>query len=495
GRQWSGAVSLVLLACSLCALVAPAASATELLNAYVTPYGVCRVILHNDGDAILDLAEPAILDASGSELPRCWAIAEPYETPPGAYTILSYLPEEAGQHEGPPGHVLAIGGERLPVPFSPAPLAATYAVHATGKGRVYCYIANESAKPYVVKEASIANAPVSLSHPAQIPPHDKGLVHGAWERPESLSYSVPPVTIKLVTAEGEAFYLFARLFSPEHTCSFEHQASKDTAECLTHSFENARAAADSAIRAGREWRLTRPRTVRCCNVDLSNNGPELFGQLTDRLHIEPQLTFAEEYRSGEYAQTFLDAFRTVKRATEPGMFYAQLYADDIHSPGSPLYGLTKMRTMAYLSVAAGGKGIELRPGLRSEIPLTHRRGLDRLAQEFNYLQPLIAVSEPVGWAHVAEDAWCTAHAVQCGDQGALLILIPKRELDTSESEVSTTIDIAPAGIELAGNGEELGGQNRSLVFERGSEGLRTIASLSVETHVYFLPASREESLE
>lgn len=485
GDFWSAGGLLLLL------LIGTGAFGQEVLNATVSPYGVCRVLLHNLSKDSIDLTRATLTESGDAAVQLHWIVAEPTRLRPGEDAALSFLPKSSDvSHE----YSLSVGDHRLPFSCNPPPLTATYCVYVEEKRQIYCYIANTSDESLYVTDASVGGRPIGLDSPVALEARQKSLLHGPWET-NKYQCAVPPVVVRLMTTDGRRHCLFGRLFSPGHTLSFQRQAVKDTVECVSHSFENEEAAAQSAILAGHEAVVFGPRTMRCCNVDLANKAQDHFGQLTDRLHIEPQLTFADAYHSGNYGSVFRQAFDRVKQATEPGMFYVQIYTDDIHSAGSPLYGLSKIRTTIYLGLACGAKGIELRPGLRKNIPFEYRKGIDHIGRELELLYPLLALSEPVAWGHLDEQAWCSIDTLLCADLGVICILLPKETNARSNSGVPTSIEITPVAMELESEAFEVGGQSKVLHFQREEKVWRSTTNMSSEAHVFLLMAARQTRQE
>ena len=457
----------------------------EVLSAFVSPDGVCRVLLFNSGDRQVDLTLCHISSADGTPVEQIWTIAEPSEMLPAQEAAFSYFPKKSCAAATP--HVLITStGVEVPFCLSVPVLTATYSVYSPQEG-LYIYIYNASENSFTINTATIANAPLNMATPVPIPAKSKGLLSGAWV-PPALEYHVPPVLVRVTTFEGASFTLFTRLFSPEDTASFGPPVSRDSAECFTHSFESEQIAAEMTIRAGNEVRRTSARTARWCSIDLQRGDPGHFGQLVDRIHLEPQLAFLRDYNSGRYSRSFLSAFEKTKNAVTPGIFYCQLYPDDVQAQGSTIFPLSKIRAAAYMSLAMGAKGVELRPGLIKELPPLYQQGIARLTEELTILRPLVLLSEPVDIAHCSPETWYTCHTLLCGLHGLLLFVVPKDGVFAEENgdvEISLSPD-SPDIQDVVGN--EIGGGNELVFKETGGSHLKASAMLSKEVHVFYFPA-------
>ncbi len=90
---------------------------------------------------------------------------------------------------------------------------------------------------------------------------------GRRSMPPARERAVPEAVAGLTTLVRGAVLRFARLYRPEHTVSVTAQSMPELyISCLSHGFDNPRAAAAAAVKQSATIR-DRLRTVKFCNFD------------------------------------------------------------------------------------------------------------------------------------------------------------------------------------------------------------------------------------
>jgi len=464
----------------------------SVLSAYERPRGVCRVIVRNDGPDAIDLAELEVFGDAGGSVPVLWDMAEPRTVRPGTVAFVTY--RLADRREGDSGnasrrHRLAAEGKVLSYAVSDAPpLALTYLVYDPGPERVYLYLRNLTANDCRVVRATIAGRPVRITAPVRLPAGTKSLVAGQWTPPEKGDYPVPAVAVEVESSEFVPLYLYGRLFGPEHTVAMNDDYLSLFIACLSHRCGPEEEAGTRAVEAAHAAAGS-VRTIKFCNIDLIRDAPVLFAPVAERCQIQPQTTYAGACRSGSYIAPILAGARLTKTYAAPGIFHAILYAEYTHTEGLPLFKLSTIRNVAYTCLAAGSKGTTLRPMTRTDIPPSFRNALQRLANELDQLRPLIALSEPVDWVDTDADAWCDPHLLLCGDEGLLLIALPRQPAGQEQTLGPASVRIRPpdASLSLVLQAYEIASAHERVDVAQRTDHYEITLAAHDQARVFFIP--------
>jgi hypothetical protein len=475
----------LLIACSLF-LHAAAESPIEVLNAYVFPENVCKVLVRNRGEEPLDLREPEMRREAEDGPLALWTMAEPDMPAPGEtawITALFTLPLPA---KGEIPLRLRVAGSETPFSAQAGPrLAVTYSVLAPEEEKAYVFVFNSGAESCTVAAADINDVAIALARPVEIPARGSALLYGKCPLRPSGEFEVPPVIVRLTPADGPPVQIFSRLFRPEHTVMTNAGAAPDAIECLSHAYDGDRDAAAKAIAAAAAKRPTL-RTIKFCNVDVVANAAAKFAQIMERNHIEPQLAYSSECASAEYARTLLGSVEATRRATQPGIAYAWVFPSDIHAPSSRPYGVARLRTMIYAMLAGGSKGFELFPPKYQDASGTHARANERLLAELAPLRPLIALSEPVDLLESGEPGGYVVRTLVCGDKGILLFVLPL--IDNVAHEGHERLRIRGPGYDLSEEALEIASGNSFPVTRADPRHYEFDLPLASQAQLYLISA-------
>jgi len=438
----------------------------SLLDAGIYQSGVSRLIVHNAGPTALDLAGFEVLHADEKPIPTVWKTVEPRIVDSGKEAVITYLPVEPD----PVGasSILSIQRNHLHYSAEPKPMEVTYAVYEPEDKKVCVFIKNHCPSECTIHSLSVAGKPVVLEHPKTIPHGQKQIFCGHWQAPEDLHVAVPQFAGQAGTDKLGPVTLFVRLFRPEHTVSVTAERMPDLyISCLSHAFSSPEAAGLAAITRG--WHIrSRLRTIKFCNFDLGNNALSKFGQIGDACQIQLQTVYDKECVNGTYMKPVCEAVLSTKLYVEPGIFHVKMYADDCRKADKPLFPISVIHNIAYASIAGGAKGLALQPPAQTDLPATFRTSLTRLLKELDSLTPLIAFSDPVDWARINDDAWCTAHALLCTNGILLLILLPKQNCPTDVH--SAVISLENCELPDTATAIEVGFSNEMIPFKREATG-------------------------
>ncbi len=463
----------------------------SVLSAFEHPSDVFRIIVRNDGADAIDLSEIEIPDERETRLPVLWVLAEPPVVPPGGLTFITYRFEKGRSvlKEGLENHVLEAQGVqcRYPAPGKP-PLAVAYLVHAPGLGRAYLYLRNPGVQARRVLGVTVDGRTLGLEAPVDIEAGGKNLVVGQWEDENPSDDSAPFVCIEVDVSGIGNVNLPARLFRPEHAPKTFMMDPSPTFRCPSHRYGPPREASKEVV-AALLAASGSARTLAFCNVDLLSDALELYSPIFERCRIEPQPAFSNDCWAGNHVKPTWDCARQAKTSAEPGIFYPILFPEYIHRQGTPPFALSAIRDVAYTCFAAGAKGATLWYTNKSALPQNHSHALQRLSKELDRLHPLISIAEPVPWVDVNDDAWCTAHLLLCGDQGFLLILLPKRD-GRGKQDAAVSLRIPDDRWTPATQADEVGGLHEPPTLSADEACSRATVGRSEQTRVFFVSFQR-----
>ncbi|MCP4642850.1 MAG: hypothetical protein GY851_20550 [bacterium] len=461
-----------------------------VLSAFEYPSGVCRVIVRNDGAGTIDLSEIEVIHGQEARLPLVWVVSEPPQVPPGGLAYVTYRFDQGwNAAENGLDHCL-LGGDGVrcpyPAPGTP-PLAVTYLVFDANPGRVYLYLRNPGPEARRVIGTTVGGQALELETPVDIEAGSVNLVLGQWEDRNPADNSIPFCCIDIDVSGTGSVRLPARLFRPDHApkMSMESLSPLFAFRCASHRHgpprEAGRAAVASLLAASGS-----ARAQAFCNVDMVADAQDLFAPLFERCRIEPQPAFSNQCWAGNHVKPTLDSARRTKAYVEPGSFYPVLFAEYIHRDGTPPFGLSAIRDVAYACLAAGAKGATLGDTHSAELTQESSRALRCLSREVDRLHPLISIAEPVPWATVNDDAWCTAHLLLCGDRGFLLILLPRMG-NRERQDATVSLRVRDGRWEPATRAEEVGGFHESVGVDEDEACSRVVVERSDQTRVFFVP--------
>jgi len=474
---------MLLLSCSLL-LGGAAESSVEIPYAYQFPSSVCKVLVVNRGPSPLDLVEPQLISGATDGRAALWTMAEPDVVPPGEMawiTGLWNLPLPA-QGEIPLRLLWAENETSFTAQAVPR-LIVTYCVLA--EETAYIYVLNRRASDCSISAADVDDAPVALSEPVEVPAGGKALLFGKCTGWRGSEFEAPQVVVRLKPSDGAPVQVCARLFKPKHTVLRAAGNAPDTIECLSHTHDNDRVAAQKAIAAAAAKRQTL-RTIKFCNIDVAANATATFAQIMERNHIEPQLAYSSECASRNYVQTLLECVEKTRRATQPGITYAWIFPSNIHAPSPTPYGVARLRTMIYAMLAGGSKGFELFPPKFDDPNGKYAQANNRLLEELAPLRPLIAVSEPVDLLESEEPAGFVVRTLVCGDKGILLFILPL--IDNVAHEGRETLRIRGPGYLLSEDAYEVTSGDSFSVTQPDPRHYALDVPLTSQAQLYLIPA-------
>jgi hypothetical protein len=484
----SGSILLTLQGVALLLHSAAAAGELEIIDAGLYRSGVCRIIVQNSGEELEDVESFHLLSGEGKPLVMLWNMAEPRLVEPGKTAFVSFYAKEA-IIEGA-AHFLALSTKRFSFSPKQKPIELTYAVWDPGEKNVCLFVRSQDQKEITVTGVTIGDEPVGLSGCVNVPSGQNRMVSGLWNMPDEIKKSVPQLAVHLSTMEVGTVLLFSRLYRPEHTVSITAESLPELfISCLSHEFDSPGAAGVAAVERACQIE-DRLRTIKFCNFDVGNKVMREFGQIADAAQVQLQTVYDNECVRGQYIEPAFGAASLTKSSVEPGIFHVKIYARNAHNEQKPPYAMSVIRNIAYASIAAGAKGLALEPFSRLDLPGSFASALDRLLLEIDSIRPLIAVSDPVASARTSQEAWCYAHTLLCGQEGLLLILLPRQASTGAKPSRPAIVCLEACGFPaLSPVAVEVGYLGQQLPVDRKGTGDYAITvPASGEARVFFVEA-------
>ncbi|MGI6139351.1 MAG: hypothetical protein ACOYI9_09975 [Candidatus Hydrogenedentales bacterium] len=471
-------------------------SSFDLWAAYTQPAHVGRVVLRNRGNDTLSLEKVWLTRTDGHVLSPFWMTVEPRRVPPGAATLISWFmavaPGDALNPEIPTpfsDQVLHINRQEFRLRDAVSSITADYAVR-DDDGSVYLYLKSSHDALPVIVGCDLGDTALERLKCVEVPQARTVLVIGQTDNFRNTKEEVPLIPVRLVSEAGAETRLFARLFHRRHTAIHAGVSLLGThrmvGTCLTHC-EDAwgQAVEKTIINATDHWGELR--TIKFCNLDLAVGGPFFFAPLAEQNHIEPQLTFSDACRDGDYIGTLLNSAAHTKEWSAPGIFFSWIFPEDIHYPHRPAYSFPKLRAMIYSLLAGGSRGLEFQRLYHDDPDGDVGRNYIRLQEEIAPLEPLLAISEPVDLTAAAPSR-VHVRTLLCGDRGILVFLLSRNSQPSLEAKEETVTLYAPFGIEVSAQAIEIGGALSRQKVRRDNNLLSYTCITDLAT-VHFIPAS------
>ena len=372
---------------------------------------------------------------------------------------------QAGQHgqlvvklmERPPsgctlnGTLSMGGGTPQAVPLAEPTLWISYVGVSQDRKKVFAYAENTSqnaldARLIAVNDSDASHRATTICVP--IPPGEKGclmceltspvatgeFVHVVLSvkdgsRESKVCAVVRPMEAVPVAMEDGVLHPALGLETPI--------ASVQTMSCPAHNYGSHEAAAtqflnDYAQRFGRDPRQTI--RMHICRSDCPRAWFR-FGSLPDVATMNACLRVpVQDVNQGEGFCPFFSTSTLAKRAMEPSSYLALIPAGpDADGEGAFLLKnptSQELRFVAYCALACGAKGVVYR-GLPADDALS-RDAFGQLNREFQYLAPLLVISDSVEWG-ATDDARYAARCLLCGDQALLVMVFDRRYFSKERS--------------------------------------------------------------
>lgn len=461
----------------------PATETLVVLNAYEQPEGVYRIILRNEGTHPIELSEPEILLEHPA--PILWALAEPEALQPGEEGCLSYRLD--GRTDSSP-HRIRFREAEAAATFGKEPaVLPQYLVHDDESTKIYLYAKNNVRTDCHIARWSVNGNIVDSASEAFLPAGRTTVLIGTLKLLPQPTYGVPPVILRLWSPELGEQCLYSRLYEVKQAVSMKQGRLPEILRCV-HRFASKQAAGRALVECARN-NASSVRIISFCNEDLSAEAPVEYGAVVEFSRIEPQTTYQSDYYAHRYIDAVYRGAYLTKTRCCPNAFFADIFKEDIHKEGTPVWSLSAIRNTIYSCFAAGSKGVHLYPSVSgTRYSATFENGFLNLVDETELLLPLVAISEPVEGVTANAEAWCAPHLLLCGDKGYLLILLPRQDPDAAAASREATINIAlpdraPQPVPEAA---EIGGERDCVFFRREQASLVAQIRSSPNVRVFFL---------
>lgn len=321
-------------------------------------------------------------------------------------------------------------------------LLPIHMVREPSSGTLYLYLRNRGDEEASVSRVTMGDVPLTRTAPGSlaIAPGKVGL----WIAKPAPWDSQPAgkdVTLE-IEVDGSSAYAAARIFdASDYRILWEHEMP-DCLVCPTHQL-GPWDGVGRRIFSSQLAMPSQPSSVHFCRNRLPD-GLAAFGQCTPRAIANLQASNLTRGQPNPWPGWF-DIATIVKSAMEPGIFTAlvedaSLYSGTYGQPASPEdppLSITELRPLLYLTLAAGSKGLLLRPS-SLESPTArdphdgsaavhgppdagNRDRFDAPLTELRELLPWLSVSEPAPHAATTSDPDTRLLALLCGDKGMLVV--------------------------------------------------------------------------
>jgi len=460
--------------CVACLTAAVHAGEKPLLiqDAWESPESIVNVAIKNVSTRDIDLRGVSV------DVSALWILAEPEIIRQGQQGVLKYLLSDHVDYskETPVIQNLMFDGEAYALKLQKAPIVATYAVFDPAQNILHLYFKNPSCRCSTIHSLEIGQFKAEMC-PVVLKSGQRKHVAVPWT-PFQTTWPIHLFLQFTVESTGKGedngpetvdCRRYLPVFLPGHTVRPDTVSGGEMIQCLTHAYPTISAAAKAAEVARREAQL--PRTIKFCTIDLAD-GPQLFGQLAERCHIVPQLAHASNCFEDLCVAPVLLAAQKTKYYTEPGIFYARIFPEDMDNRHKPLFAISRIRNACYACLAAGSKGIELAAITNPEASKQYRTALAQLSFELDNLHELIALSEPIDCAticrkqsgllddqaSIVSNDLESVHTLFCPTKGLLIIVFPttiKREPAVCNITIDAPAALAESVFELGGKRERI----------------------------------------
>jgi hypothetical protein len=400
------------------------------------PTGVYTAIVINEATAPMPLL-PARLERATDAAPvhTWWIRAVPETLAPGQRGLLRFsLMRAKSRQDAVIAHFAA--SDSLGLHRGELTIAPIHLVADSSTGKLYTYLRNLGAQTAVVSRLTLEDVPLvrTGSEPLSLAAGQTGVwVSDAppWDtQPSGLD------VILSMEVNGLTTLATARVFD-HATYRFRWEdGTEDFVLCPTHQL-GAWTGVGRKIFGTLSGAAPAPGTVHFCRNRLPD-GLAAFGACAPRAVANLQASNLDRGKDNPWPGWHAIA-AIVKAAVAPGIFTALIedasqfsgaYGQPA-SPADPPLREGELRPLLYLSLAAGSKGLLIRPPLApAEVHATppvagssapgHSK-FEALLTELNGLLPRLAISEPAPGAVSANDAATQAQALLCGEQGLLIV--------------------------------------------------------------------------